>query len=55
LVAHGGGESHAGYYYENLETKEMGFGFNVVDGGGFLPEGDLVEDSVVKEAIIEGV
>lgn len=43
------------YYYENLETKEMGFGFNVVDGGGFLPEGDLVEDSVVKEAIIEGV
>lgn len=43
------------YYYENPDTGEKGFGFNVVDGGGFLPEWDLVEDSVVKEAIIEGV
>ena len=35
------------YYYENPDTQKWGFGFNIVDGGGFLPEGDLTEDTIV--------
>ncbi len=38
------------YYYEN--AGKWGFGFNIVDGGGFLPESDLTADTVVKEATI---
>jgi hypothetical protein len=29
------------YYYENPDTGLRGFGFNIKDGGGFLPEGDI--------------
>jgi hypothetical protein len=38
------------YYYKNTDTGEMGYGFNIVDGAGFLPEKDLTADTVVVKA-----
>ena len=40
------------YYYENADTSEKGFGFNIVDGGRFLPESDLTADTVVEKAMV---
>lgn len=31
------------YFYVNPDTNEEGFGFNIKDGGGFLPLKDLSE------------
>ncbi len=40
------------YYYENPDTKEWGYGFNIADGGGFLPESDLTDDTKVLPAVV---
>jgi len=40
------------YYYENPDTMEWGFGFNIADGGGFLPEKDLTDDVRIVGAVV---
>jgi hypothetical protein len=40
------------YLYTNPDTHERGFGFNVRDGGGFLPVCDLREDTTVTRVQI---
>ena len=41
-------ESVIVYYYFNPNTKCEGFGFNISDGGGFLPVNDLSDNSIVE-------
>jgi hypothetical protein len=38
-----------GDFDENKDYSEKGFGFNIADGGGFLPLFDLTESSVIEE------
>ena len=38
------------YYYKNPDTDQYGFGFNIRDGCGFLPERDLTEETIVTYA-----
>lgn len=45
------GEVSIAYYYFNPDTECNGFGFNIADGGGFLPDCDLTESSVVEEIV----
>ena len=47
-----GNEKTLAYYYENPNTKKWGYGFNIADGGGFLPENDLTEDTKVLPAVV---
>ena len=47
-----GNEKTLAYYYENPDTRQWGYGFNIADGGGFMPELDLTEDTTVLSAII---
>ncbi len=35
------------YYYYNDDADCAGFGFNIADGGGFLPESDLLDSTEV--------
>ena len=46
------GEKTLVYYYENPNTKEWGFGFNIADGGGFLPEKDLTKETRILPAVV---
>ena len=46
------GEKTLVYYYRNPDTSKWGYGFNVADGGGFLPESDLDEAVKVIPAIV---
>ena len=39
-------------YYKNPDTGKWGFGFNIADGGAFLPETDLNRETLVVPAII---
>jgi hypothetical protein len=47
-----GREKTLAYYYENPDTGEWGYGFNIADGGGFMPEQDLTDDTKVLPAVI---
>jgi len=43
------------HYYFNTNVGCKGFGFNIHDGGGFLPEHDLTEKTrIVPVSIIQG-
>ena len=46
-------ESTLTYYYQNPDTIKWGFGFNIRDGGGFLPEDDLTDETKVVKAEIK--
>ena len=46
------GEWTLAYYYENPDTHEWGYGFNIADGGGFIPEDDLSNETRVVPAIV---
>ena len=46
------GEESIVYFYFNPDANCLGFGFNIADGGGFLPERDLRSDSQVNEILI---
>ena len=35
------------YFYNNPDTGENGFGFNIRDGGGFLPMDDVSDDTSI--------
>lgn len=35
------------HYYLGPDTKDLGFGFNTYDGGGFAPLHDLTKDTVI--------
>jgi len=35
------------YYYYNPDAKCWGYGFNIADGCGFLPEKDVVPGTVI--------
>ena len=39
-------------FYKNPDTDQYGFGFNIADGGGFLPEYDLKESTKAEWAYI---
>lgn len=39
--------------YENPITNCFGYGFNVSDGGGFLPDWDLIKDTIIKPVEIK--
>jgi len=40
------------YLYKNPDmNNELGFGFNIADGGGFIPLFDLTENTKVTLAI----
>lgn len=41
------------YYYQNPNTDEWGFGFNIKDGGGFLPADDITEATEIIEAEVK--
>ena len=43
------------YYYYNHDAGEKGFGFNIANGGGFLPESDLTDDTIVEKAFVSRV
>jgi hypothetical protein len=43
------------YYYKNPDTGEYGFGFNIADGGGFLPGDDLSEETTFKRVELREV
>jgi len=40
------------YYYQNPDTMIWGFGFNEADGGGFVPENELLPGTMVVSAIV---
>ena len=40
------------YYYYNPDAKCWGYGFNIADGGGFLPEWDVVQGTAIIPARI---
>ena len=42
------GEETIAYYYFNQDADSHGFGFNIADGGGFLPISDLISKSKVE-------
>ena len=46
------GEECIVYFYLNPDANCLGFGFNIADGGGFIPEYDLRSGSVVDELVI---
>ena len=43
------------YYYKIPETGESGFGFNLADGGGFLPENDLTAETTFTRVELKEV
>ena len=47
-----GDEKTLAYYYENPDTHEWGYGFNIADGGGFMPETDLTSETAVLPAVV---
>lgn len=49
---HTDGEWTLAYYYEDFDAETWGFGFNIADGGGFIPENDLEDETEVFPAII---
>ncbi len=40
------------YFYYNPDAEEWGFGFNIADGGGFLPAFDLSTAMVEKVNLV---
>lgn len=46
------GEVSIAYFYFNADSETWGFGFNIADGGGFLPAYDLREDTSIKELML---
>lgn len=44
-----------GYYYFNPDAECYGFGFNIADGGGFLPESDVTDDVEITEVVVQPV
>ena len=40
------------YYYYNPDSEIWGFGFNIADGGGFLPEDDLGSETTITRVEI---
>ena len=40
------------YCYVNPDTQERGFGFNISDGGGFVPLSDLTNETRVTQVSI---
>lgn len=44
-------ESVLVYYYNNQDAGCFGFGFNIADGGGFLPLWDLRDSSSIEGPI----
>jgi hypothetical protein len=48
------GDKSLAYLYRNPDmNNELGFGFNIADGGGFIPLFDLTKDTIVTLAIKE--
>ena len=46
------GDKRLAYLYKNPDmNNELGFGFNIADGGGFIPLFDLTENTKVTLAI----
>ena len=46
------GDKSLAYLYRNPDmNNELGFGFNIADGGGFIPLFDLTKDTIIKLAI----
>lgn len=43
------GEVSIAYFYYNPDAECNGFGFNIADGGGFVPLSDFREDSLIEE------
>lgn len=42
------GEVTNAYFYNNPDSDCEGFGFNIADGGGFLPEYDITDSTVIS-------
>jgi hypothetical protein len=44
------GEESIAYFYKNPDATGdgLGFGYNIADGGGFLPRHDLTDSSIVQ-------
>ncbi len=40
------------YYHLNEETKEVGFGFNFADGGGFIPFKELAPQVKIHPVVV---
>jgi len=40
-------EATLAYFYYNPDADRNGFGFNIRDGGGFLPMDDVSEDTQI--------
>lgn len=41
-----------GDFDETKDYSEKGFGFNIADGGGFVPVSDLPADTLINSALI---
>lgn len=46
-------EKSLAYYYYNPDAECWGYGFNIKDGGGFLPEWDLTKNTKIVEVEIK--
>jgi len=46
-------EETIAYFYYNPDAELWGFGFNISDGGGFIPAFDLTEKTEVKKLEID--
>lgn len=42
------GDVSIAYYYFNPDAELHGFGFNIADGGGFLPDYDISDSSIIE-------
>lgn len=49
------GEKTLVIYYFNPDAKCYGYGFNIADGGGFLPEWDITDDTKIIEVCIKEI
>jgi len=49
------GEITNAYFYNNPDSDCAGFGFNIADGGGFLPEYDITERTSISMSFGQAV
>ena len=42
------GEITNAYFYDNPDSGCEGFGFNIADGGGFLPVHDITDNTIIS-------
>ena len=49
------GEVTSAYFYDNPDAECEGFGFNIADGGGFLPVHDITDSTIISMSFGQAV